>query len=258
MRYVVLSFDDGRKDFYPNALPILRKYGLPATLNVIPAYVGRRDLPEFDSGDHECMSWAEIRRCRECAVEIAGHGADHTNDVEGIRQGQKLIAEALGVPGPLGFASPFSEICARNLPAYRGLLADGTVKYIRSGNQLRRDGWLYALLYLGYRYTKSRLLYRWYNRRNILRPGQRDLPLFLSVTCNRENTAEQVIRFVQKLPEGTGAILMFHSILRETDPGFGRDKWYNTVRDFDALCAFLASETTVTVVTNAELCDLLA
>ena len=34
MKYVVFSFDDGRKDFYTNALPILRKYNLLATVNV--------------------------------------------------------------------------------------------------------------------------------------------------------------------------------------------------------------------------------
>lgn len=35
MKYITLSFDDGRKDFFTNALPVLKKYNLPATLNVI-------------------------------------------------------------------------------------------------------------------------------------------------------------------------------------------------------------------------------
>ena len=42
MKYVVLSFDDGRRDFYVNAFPILMKYKLVATLNVITDYVGKK------------------------------------------------------------------------------------------------------------------------------------------------------------------------------------------------------------------------
>ena len=51
MRYVILSFDDGRRDFFTNALPVLRKYQLKATLNVVSDFVGHAGLSVFDSGN---------------------------------------------------------------------------------------------------------------------------------------------------------------------------------------------------------------
>ena len=57
MKYVVLSFDDGCRDFYVNAFPILMKYKLVATLNVITDYVGKKNIREFASGNHECITW---------------------------------------------------------------------------------------------------------------------------------------------------------------------------------------------------------
>lgn len=39
---VVLTFDDGYRDFYDNALPLLRAYSLPATIFVPTALIGKR------------------------------------------------------------------------------------------------------------------------------------------------------------------------------------------------------------------------
>jgi len=46
---IVLSFDDGRKDFYEYALPILKKYNLVATLNVTTGYVDGNFKPNWET-----------------------------------------------------------------------------------------------------------------------------------------------------------------------------------------------------------------
>lgn len=256
MRYVILSFDDGRRDFFTNALPVLRKYQLKATLNVVSDFVGHAGLSVFDSGNGECLSWEEIRICHDYGIEIANHSADHTNELPQILRGAQTIAREVGLTAPIGFASPSSDIFPGNFHAYRPLLENGDISYLRSGNQIKRDGYGYAALYFLYRFTGSAQLYCRYNRRNLIPLGS-PCPLLPSVTCNADNNAKQMLRFVQTIPDNTAVILMFHSILKETDPGYSKDKWYNTVEDFKALCAELSQNQSLKVITTAELTRLL-
>ena len=253
MRYVILSFDDGRKDFFVNALPILQKYGLTATLNVITEFIGRNDLDRFASGNHQCLDYDEISEIRDMGIEIACHSADHTNNIEKIIAGLDFLKEHWA--GEYGFASPGSEIFSGNINRYASLLTKGDCKYIRSGRQLRRDGKIYALLYLIAKYTGSRWLFRLYNRKNLV-DISKQYSVYPSVTCNSDTRAQQIVSLIKSLKENHACIIMFHSILYETDPGFGKDKWYNTVRDFDVICKTLQDEEGLEVITNMKLFEL--
>ena len=251
MRYVVLSFDDGRKDFYTNAFPVLRKYGLPATLNVITDTLGREDPAH--------MTEAEVLECAAAGVEIACHSADHTNGAEQILRGAERLEAMLKAPrGGVGFASPESEICWRNFGSYAPLLREGRLLYIRSGNQVRRDGYLYAALYVLYRATKSKALFRWYNRRNLIRVEKKPREYFYpSVTCNAENSMGQVLSLLRKMPDNTAAVVMLHSVLPPEDPGREAGKWRSGTEEFEELCRYLAGEPGLRTVTNARLHGLL-
>ena len=66
---VLITFDDGYKDNYTNALPILKQYGLKATVFVISDFVGRKDY----------MTWDELREMRESGVSIQSHTATHAS-----------------------------------------------------------------------------------------------------------------------------------------------------------------------------------
>lgn len=259
MKYIVLSFDDGRKDFYTNALPILKKYRLCATLNIISDFVGLTDPSLFPSGNGECVSWEEIKLCEACGIEIAGHSANHTNSIPEILRGNDEISKNLGAEQPRGFASPRSQIGKDNFDAYRELLLSERITYIRSGNRLKRDGYLNLLLYFCYKYTKSAAAFSLYNRNNIipLTEHSGENFLFPSVTCNLDNTADQMVKFIQKMPDNTASILMLHSILTPNDPGFQKDKWFNTTEDFERLCSFLSAEENISVITNTQLYDML-
>ncbi len=254
MRYIVLSFDDGRKDFFTNAFPILEKYGLRATLNVITDYIGKRNIPVFASGNHECIDDHEIVFLKEQGIEIACHSANHTNDIDQIIKGIKCLEKQWG--GEYGFASPGSEIYGGNFEEYATLVKDKHCKYIRSGTKVKRDGLLNAFLYLTARYTGSLWIFRMYNRKNIL-SIDRKISFYPSVTCNRETRAEQIISLIKSLKDRQACILMFHSILYENDPGFEKDKWFNSAEDFTRICSALASENDIKVVTNMELHDLM-
>ena len=63
-RTIALTFDDGYKDNYKYAFPILKKYNLPATMFVIVKEIGRSDR----------LSWQEIREMQNSGlVSIGSH-----------------------------------------------------------------------------------------------------------------------------------------------------------------------------------------
>jgi hypothetical protein len=54
MKTIILSFDDARRDFYTRALPIIKKYNLTATLNVISDFIlNPSNYCCFSSGNDE-------------------------------------------------------------------------------------------------------------------------------------------------------------------------------------------------------------
>lgn len=72
--YVVLTFDDGYKDNYTVAMPILKKYNARATIFVNPAYVS----PESDDSDWGFMTWEEIEKAEQSGVfDIQAHTMTH-------------------------------------------------------------------------------------------------------------------------------------------------------------------------------------
>jgi peptidoglycan/xylan/chitin deacetylase (PgdA/CDA1 family) len=65
---IILTFDDGYKDFYTDVFPILKKYDVPATAYVISHFLGK---PNY-------MSAEDITEIAASGlVEIAGHTQDH-------------------------------------------------------------------------------------------------------------------------------------------------------------------------------------
>lgn len=259
MKYVVLSFDDGRKDFYQYALPILKKYNLTATLNVIADYIGREDLPNFASAGHACMNRNEVLESEKSGIEIANHAADHSNRIEAIIEGQGKLKSLLGRDRCLGFASPSSQVSRENFSIYQHLLHNKEIAYLRSGNKLRRDGKFHLFLYILYRMMRFSWLFYWYNSRNYIDLHKKEYTygIFPSVTCNAETRKCDIRYFIKHMKDNTAVILMFHSILPKTSPNWLADKWCNSTDDFEDICSFLASDADIRVVTNMQLNDIM-
>ena len=67
-RSVVITFDDGFRDNYTNAYPILKKYRIPAAISVVAEWVGQENM----------MSWDQIRELNsDVLIEIVSHGLKH-------------------------------------------------------------------------------------------------------------------------------------------------------------------------------------
>jgi peptidoglycan/xylan/chitin deacetylase (PgdA/CDA1 family) len=73
-RYVVLTFDDGYRDFYTDAFPVLKRYGFTATVFLPTAYVdGKR--PGLKNKEH--LNWNEVRELYRAGISFGSHTVNH-------------------------------------------------------------------------------------------------------------------------------------------------------------------------------------
>jgi peptidoglycan/xylan/chitin deacetylase (PgdA/CDA1 family) len=95
-RPIVITFDDGYKDNFQNAFPILKKYNFKATFFVIPQKVGSSGY----------MSWEELEIMRDSGMEIQSHTFSHShlNELKGdfafkeLSESKKAIETKLNIP----------------------------------------------------------------------------------------------------------------------------------------------------------------
>jgi peptidoglycan/xylan/chitin deacetylase (PgdA/CDA1 family) len=71
---VVITFDDGFKDFYTHAMPVLSQYSFSATMFVVSDFAGTNQAGFLGN---ECMSWTEVREIQSHGIEIGSHTVSH-------------------------------------------------------------------------------------------------------------------------------------------------------------------------------------
>ena len=71
---VVITFDDGYRNFYQTAFPVLNRFGLTATVFLPTAYIGETTL-KFNGQD--CMTWAEVRELQRYGILFGSHTVTH-------------------------------------------------------------------------------------------------------------------------------------------------------------------------------------
>ncbi len=81
---VVITFDDGKRDNYSEAFPVLKKYDMPVTIFVITQWVGHNAF----------LTWDQIREMSESGIDFGSHTQHHIYlpDVDAAT----IMAEALG------------------------------------------------------------------------------------------------------------------------------------------------------------------
>lgn len=111
---VVLTFDDGYRDLYTSAFPVLEEYGMPFLLYLSPGLLTDQ-AARTTSPRHESLSWPEIERMLESGLLTVGaHTYRHPDlrmldrsEIEAdLEKCDKAISERLGET-PVHFAYPY-------------------------------------------------------------------------------------------------------------------------------------------------------
>lgn len=92
---VALTFDDGYRDVYRHAYPVLRRHGIPAVVFPVAGGLGKSGVvwPESeDATPAELLTEAEVREMAEGGIEFGSHLMDH---VHADRLGQAPLTEQL-------------------------------------------------------------------------------------------------------------------------------------------------------------------
>jgi peptidoglycan/xylan/chitin deacetylase (PgdA/CDA1 family) len=100
-RYVVITFDDGYRDFCTGAFKTLKKYDLDATVFITTNYVGSAKVNEYNK---EYLSWSEIESLKSAGIRFGSHTQTHpqlkclkkNEVVREVRESKRLIEDRIG------------------------------------------------------------------------------------------------------------------------------------------------------------------
>jgi len=83
---IVLTFDDGYRDNYLYAFPLLKKYGFSATFSLVTQYI--------DQNNPNYLSWEQVIEMRQAGMDFAAHTYNHA-DLKG-KDVDFLVYQILG------------------------------------------------------------------------------------------------------------------------------------------------------------------
>jgi peptidoglycan/xylan/chitin deacetylase (PgdA/CDA1 family) len=119
-RELAITFDDGYRDNFDHAAPVLEKLGLPATFFIVTQWIGTDVVPWWDRDEgvrYPWMTWDQVRSLHERGFEFGAHTQTHVDlgtvtEIEAreeILGARRELEERLGKPAEM-FAYPYGRL----------------------------------------------------------------------------------------------------------------------------------------------------
>jgi peptidoglycan/xylan/chitin deacetylase (PgdA/CDA1 family) len=96
-RELAITFDDGYRDNFDNAVPVLEAFSLPATFFVVSQWPGSSVVPWWDRAQgarYSWMTWDQVRELRRRGFDVGAHTRTHVD--LGAMTGDAAREEILG------------------------------------------------------------------------------------------------------------------------------------------------------------------
>ena len=112
----VLTFDDGYRDFFDVAMPILDKLDFKATIFIVSGLIGFISCWRTANLQPPLLKWDEIQEIANAGYEIGSHGVYHSDFFrlskekleQEIAESKKLIEGKTGIP-VVSFSYPWNR-----------------------------------------------------------------------------------------------------------------------------------------------------
>ena len=238
---ISISIDDGAYDSYKNIYPLLIKYNLPATFNLIPDYIDGKE--EYRGIPYNSITWEDLEEIKNSPlIEISNHSYDHANKISSIIRGRIVLNHHLGrsAETPIGFASPESKMSETFIKTKKSLLLRCGCSYVRTGLRVRSFKFLRILARKGARVIHSGFLFTTAYHDTLL--NRTDDYILFSVPIMKDTTLKEVAALIRyAVKKNKNLILLFHRVLKPEEENH-KENWYWDYRKFDSLLEFLRIE----------------
>lgn len=131
-KYIIITFDDGYKDNFDNAIPLLKKYGFNAYIFMITGVKQNIWDKESETRLFEIMDDEQIRFASKNGIEIGGHTLNHYHlpEIESDIANKEIIDNKNEIEEIIGkeisvFAYPYGEFSEETI----SLVKDAGYKY---------------------------------------------------------------------------------------------------------------------------------
>ena len=116
-RELAITFDDGYRDNFENAMPVLEKLSLPATFFVVTQWIGTDYVPWWDRQlgvRHPWMTWDQVRSLHRKGFDVGAHTRTHVDlgRISEVEAREEIFSARLELQRQLGapvesFAYPY-------------------------------------------------------------------------------------------------------------------------------------------------------